>query len=154
MPPSCRIESGANAICAIGHPVTRNELTPITHINPPKSSVLIMAPEMSHQMPATPPDTPTESSEPVATPAIHEIGTSTSMLSEQLGIRTKMGPSQPPGGVAHPAYLAQGALALTQKQLDVSVSFPFIAISNPTPTMFLWWWDQRRCLKCVSALQP
>ncbi|ELR05848.1 hypothetical protein GMDG_07621, partial [Pseudogymnoascus destructans 20631-21] len=123
LPPSCRIESGANAICATGHPVTRNELTSITHINPPKSPRLNKAPEMSHQMPAAPPNTPTESSEPVATSTIHEIGASTRMLSEQLGIRTKMGPSQPPGGVAHPAYLAQGALALTQKQLDEARSY-------------------------------
>jgi hypothetical protein len=125
-----------NTICATGHPVTGNESTPITHINPPKSSV-IMAPEMSHQMPATPPNTPTELSEPVAPSTIHEIGGSTGMLSEQLGIRTKMDPSHPPGGVPHLAYLAPGALALSQKQLEVSISFPFIAISHPTPTMFL-----------------
>lgn len=133
----CDSSNDPNAICATGHPVTRNELIPVTDINPPKSSVLIMAPEMSHQMPATPPKTPTESSEPVATSPIHETGASTSMLSEQLDIRTKLAPSQPPGGVALPAYLAPGDLTLSQKQLEVSVSFLFIAISNPTPTMFL-----------------
>ncbi|KFY94773.1 hypothetical protein V500_03067 [Pseudogymnoascus sp. VKM F-4518 (FW-2643)] len=119
----CDSSNDPNAICATGHPVTRNELTPITHINPPKSSVLNKAPEMSHQMPATPPNTPTGSSEPVVTSAIHEIGASTSMLSEQLGIRTNMGLSQPPGGVAHPAYLAPGALALSQKQLEEARSY-------------------------------
>ena len=114
LPPSYQIEGGASndldAICATGHPVTRNELTPITHINPSK-------------MPATPPNTPTESSEPVAPSTIHETGGPTGMLSEQLGIRTKMDPSHLP------------ALASTQKQREVCGSFPFIAISNPTPTM-------------------
>ncbi|KAG9228683.1 hypothetical protein BJ875DRAFT_525838 [Amylocarpus encephaloides] len=85
----CDSSNDLNAICATSYPITRNELTP-THINLPK---------MSHQMPATPPNTPTESSEPVTTSKIHEIGASTSILSEQLGIRTKTGPSQPPGGV-------------------------------------------------------
>ncbi|OBT54822.1 hypothetical protein VE04_05022, partial [Pseudogymnoascus sp. 24MN13] len=119
----CDSSNDPNAICATGHPVTRNELIPITDINPPKSSVLIMAPEMSHQMPATPPNTPTESSEPVATSPIHETGASTSMLSEQLDIRTKLAPSQPPGGVALPAYLAPGDLTLSQKQLEEAQSY-------------------------------
>ncbi|KFY27742.1 hypothetical protein V491_00753 [Pseudogymnoascus sp. VKM F-3775] len=101
----CDSSNDPNAICATGHPVTRNELIPITHINPPK-------------MPATPPNTPTETSEPVAPSAIHEIGASTNMISEHLGIRTKMGPSQPPSGVAHPAYITPGALSLSQKQLE------------------------------------
>ncbi|OJD20505.1 hypothetical protein ACJ73_08158 [Blastomyces percursus] len=94
---------------ATGHPVTKKELTPISHINPPK-------------MPATPPNTATESSEPVAPSVIHEIGVSTSMLSEQLGIGTKMGPSQPPGGLAHPAYLAPGALASQGYQIEYGAS--------------------------------
>ncbi|KFY47819.1 hypothetical protein V496_10428 [Pseudogymnoascus sp. VKM F-4515 (FW-2607)] len=86
LPPRYQTESdssnGPNAICATGHPATGNELTLISHINPPK-------------MPGTPPNTPTESSDPVAPSTVHEIGASTSMLSEQLGIRTKMGPLQP-----------------------------------------------------------
>jgi hypothetical protein len=128
LPLSCQIESGAsndpNAICDTGYPVTRNELTPITHINPPK-------------MPATLLNMLTELSEPVAPLTIHEISRSTGMLLEQLGIRTKMDPLHPPSGVPHLAYLALGALALSQKQLEVSISFPFIMISHPTPTMFL-----------------
>ncbi|KFY31006.1 hypothetical protein V494_08014, partial [Pseudogymnoascus sp. VKM F-4513 (FW-928)] len=89
----CDSSNDPDAICATGHPVTRNELTPIMHINPPKSSVLNEDLRMSHQIPATPPNTPTGSSEPVVTSTIHEIRASTSMLSEHMGL------SQPPGGV-------------------------------------------------------
>ncbi|KFY17488.1 hypothetical protein V492_00642 [Pseudogymnoascus sp. VKM F-4246] len=99
LPPRYRIECDSsndpNAICATGHPATRNELTPITQINPPNSPVLNKAPGMSHQMPATPPNTPMGSSESVIASTIHEIGASTSMPSEQLGTETKMGPLQP-----------------------------------------------------------
>ncbi|KFY42798.1 hypothetical protein V494_02228 [Pseudogymnoascus sp. VKM F-4513 (FW-928)] len=103
----CDYSNDPNTICATGHPVTRNELTPFTHINPPK-------------MPAAPPNTPTKSSEPVTPSTIYEIGALTSMLSEQ---RTKISPSQPPGGVAHPAYFAPGALALSQKQQEEAHSY-------------------------------
>ncbi|KFY10795.1 hypothetical protein V491_07467 [Pseudogymnoascus sp. VKM F-3775] len=99
-----------NAIYTTSHPVTRNELTPIIHINPPK-------------MPLTPPNTPTELSEPVALSPIYETGGSTGMLSEQLGIRTKMDLSHLPGGVAYPVYIAPGALVLSQKQQEVARSY-------------------------------
>ncbi|KFZ01141.1 hypothetical protein V500_00878 [Pseudogymnoascus sp. VKM F-4518 (FW-2643)] len=79
-----------------------------------------MAPEMFHlsptTLPSTPPNTPTKSSQHVATTG-EEMGASASMLSDMW---TKMGPSQPPGGVAHPAYPARGGPALTRKQQDYS----------------------------------
>ncbi|KAM5462030.1 hypothetical protein MferCBS49748_006778 [Microsporum ferrugineum] len=62
---------------ATGYPSIRNEFT-ISHINPPK-------------MPATPLNTPTESSEPITPLATHKINTPTSMLSEQLDTGTKTG---------------------------------------------------------------
>ncbi|KAM5457060.1 hypothetical protein McanMca71_004768 [Microsporum canis] len=62
---------------ATGYPAIRNEFT-ISHINPPK-------------MPATPLNTPTESSEPITPLATHKINTPTSMLSEQLDTGTKTG---------------------------------------------------------------
>ncbi|KFY03367.1 hypothetical protein V490_00204 [Pseudogymnoascus sp. VKM F-3557] len=78
------------------------------HINPPKVSVLIMAPEMPHQIRTSPPDTPKESSDPVATSTM------------------EMGSSQSPGGVAHPASPDQGAPVLGQERqvtLSEAVSY-------------------------------
>ena len=81
-------------------------------------SVLIMAPETPHQIRTPPPNTPKGSSEPA---------TST----------MKMGSPQPPGGVAHPACPDQGAPALGQeREVTLSVSSPFIAISNPIPLYY------------------
>lgn len=95
---------------------------------------------MPPQLRTPPPNTPKESSESVATSTM------------------KMGSSQPPGGVAYPACPDLGALALdheledesdesddesddeaeagvasSDRQVTLSVSSPFISISNPIP---------------------
>jgi len=62
----------------------------------------------------------------------------------------KMGSSQPPGGVAHPARPDQGAPALGQeRQVTLSVSSPFMryqTLDHHIPMVVRTW-------PCVSALQ-
>lgn len=109
-------------------------LSPITHINPTQVLCVDIAPEMAHQMRTPQPNTPKESSEPVATSTM------------------EMGSSQSPGGVAHPARPDEGAPALGQeRRVTLSVSSPFIAISNPRPS-FSYGGGTWPCVS-VSALQ-
>ncbi|OBT57880.1 hypothetical protein VE04_02110, partial [Pseudogymnoascus sp. 24MN13] len=83
-----------------------------------------MALDMSHQTSGSPPNTPTESSWPVAIP--EEFDASTSMLSERFGIPTIMRPSQPLGGVPYPARPGWDASALGEEQQDMSGTFSYV----------------------------